>query len=530
MRKDYIKNTLNGAEAKAHSNKIDNQFYYIRAALVNPDGDRLDLSKGSMYTISLTDNLFDPFLKGEVMLYNDNNAIERTVPTPLNPQEGFTFRGDGRDVLFLEIIPLKNTKKDYKLEEDAGYNQVFSLRNLFTVIEDTDTIIEGVTYKKLKLYDLDERKLKEKNISFNSINTINFTENNSLSGVPLFNLDNEERGNNTGILMRELLKFALVQKDEDIFYTSETPQNSQASSGEINYLDFENGNSVINYASNANKKAIDDLKYIYNVHNSNLDSKDFSILKKDYFTGKYTLINSKSFFDRAYKKDSDEGGTFLLEKINISGAGSLKVNNDGSKSPKETPEFNEKSQALNVKFFNTSFDILNEKVNTKLVHEYDFKNKTFNIMQTDSNIMNAKEKFENYYVKNMKGEPKPYPSQIVTNLKKLNFNYENMYNLYGGNENVTLSTGLNKLLKSSIMTNLGIEIQIKGQMFRRSGKFITVDRDSLDPKNKFDDRFLGTYFIINVDHTFMKDDLYINRIYGVKTYYFDTIPFNENLD
>tara|TARA_R110002126_G_scaffold3364_2_gene19225 strand:+ start:2793 stop:4376 length:1584 start_codon:yes stop_codon:yes gene_type:complete len=527
MRKDYIRNNLNGAEAKAHSNKIDNQFYYIRAALVNPDGDRLDLSKGSLYNISLTDDLFDPFLKAEITLYNDNNAIERTTPTSLNTQKGFTFRGDGRDVLFLEIIPLKTTDKEYKLEESKEYNSVFSLRNLFTVIEDTDVIIDGVTYKKLKLYDLDERKLKEKNLDFNSINTIQFSENNSLSGVPLFNLDDDERANNTGILMRELLKFTLVQGDDDIFYTD---RSSQSSDGNINYIDFENGSSVINYASNAYKRAIDDLNYIYNIHNSNLDSKDFSILKKDYFTGKYTLINAKSFFDRAYNKDKDEGGTFLIEKINISGAGSLKVNNAGGKSPKNTPQFNEKSQALNVRFFNTSFDILNEKVNTKIVHEYDFKNKTFNIMQKESNIINAKEKFDNYYVKNMKGERKPFPSQITTNLKKLNFNYENIYNLYGGNSNITLSKGLNKLLKSSIITNLGIEVQLKGQMFRRAGKFITIDRDSLDPKNKFDDRFLGTYFIINVDHTFIKDDLYINRIYAVKTYYFDNLKFNENLD
>ena len=527
MRKDYIRNNLNGAEAKAHSNKIDNQFYYIRASLVNPDGDRLDLSKGSLYNISLTDDLFDPFLKAEITLYNDNNAIERTTPTSLNTQKGFTFRGDGRDVLFLEIIPLKSTDKEYKLEESKEYNSVFSLRNLFTVIEDTDVIIDGVTYKKLKLYDLDERKLKEKNLDFNSINTIQFSENNSLSGVPLFNLDDDERANNTGILMRELLKFTLVQGDDDIFYTD---RSSQSSDGNINYIDFENGSSVINYASNAYKRAIDDLNYIYNIHNSNLDSKDFSILKKDYFTGKYTLINAKSFFDRAYNKDKDEGGTFLIEKINISGAGNLKVNNAGGKSPKNTPQFNEKSQALNVRFFNTSFDILNEKVNTKIVHEYDFKNKTFNIMQKESNIINAKEKFDNYYVQNMKGERKPFPSQITTNLKKLNFNYENIYNLYGGNSNITLSKGLNKLLKSSIITNLGIEVQLKGQMFRRAGKFITIDRDSLDPKNKFDDRFLGTYFIINVDHTFIKDDLYINRIYAVKTYYFDNLKFNENLD
>ena len=117
-----------------------------------------------------------------------------------------------------------------------------------------------------------------------------------------------------------------------------------------------------------------------------------------------------------------------------------------------------------------------------------------------------------------------------TILKKLNLNYENVYNLYGGNGDITLSTGLNKLLKSSIIANIGIEVQLKGQMFRRSGKFISIDRDSLDPKNKFDDRFLGTYFIINVEHTFLKDDLYVNKIHAVKTYYFDNLLFNEDLD
>ena len=80
------------------------------------------------------------------------------------------------------------------------------------------------------------------------------------------------------------------------------------------------------------------------------------------------------------------------------------------------------------------------------------------------------------------------------------------------------------------MSNLGVEITLKGQMFRRAGKFISIDRASMDPKNKFDDRFLGTYFIINIDHNFIKDDLYINRIFAVKTYYFDNLQFNEDLD
>ena len=96
-----------------------------------------------------------------------------------------------------------------------------------------------------------------------------------------------------------------------------------------------------------------------------LDSNDFSILKKDYFTGKYTLINTKSFFDRA--NDNDQSGTYTIEKINISGSGNNKVGNQGGKSAKSTPEFNEKSQALNVRFFNTSFDILKLLIFYKII-------------------------------------------------------------------------------------------------------------------------------------------------------------------
>ena len=523
MRKDYIRNNLDNKEAKANSYKIDNQFYYIRAVLINPDGDKLNLSKSSLYNINITDNLFDPFLKAEILLYNDNHALERTVPTQISTNKGYTFRGDGRDILFLEIIPLKSTKEGYKLEENKEYNSVFSLRNLFTVIEDTDVIIEGVLYKKIKLYDLDERKLIERNVHFNSVNTIRFDDSNSLSGVPIFNLDNNERGNNTGTMLRELLKFTLNKNDGEIFHI-----NSSETSKNIEYIDFENGNTSIFYNSNSYKKAIDDLNYLYDIHNSNLDTKDFSILKKDYFTGKYTLINSKSFFDRA--NVDGKSGPFTLEKISISSSGKKNENIQGKKTAPNTPEFNEKSQASNVKFFNTSFDILNERVNTKIVHEYDNENKTFNIMQYDSNIIKSKEKFNDYYVQNMKGERNPYPSQINTNLKKLNYNYENIYNLYSNNENVRLNKGLNRLLKSTLMSNLGVEITIKGQMFRRTGKFITIDKSSYDTKNKFDDRFLGTYFLINVEHTFLRDDIYVNKLTAVKTYYFNDLQFNENLD
>ena len=129
--------------------------------------------------------------------------------------------------------------------------------------------IEGVLYKKLKLFDLDERKLSEKNVYLNSVETLNYNlKNNTLSGVPLFNLDNDERSNNTGIMIRDLLKFTLIQNDDDIFYVDPSSKSTK----DIKYIDFENGLTKINYNSNTYKKGIDDLNYLYNVHVSNIDS------------------------------------------------------------------------------------------------------------------------------------------------------------------------------------------------------------------------------------------------------------------
>jgi hypothetical protein len=65
-------------------------------------------------------------------------------------------------------------------------------------------------------------------------------------------------------------------------------------------------------------------------------------------------------------------------------------------------------------------------------------------------------------------------------------------------------------------------------MFRKSGRFFSLDRSGDYPDNKFDNKFLGIYFIINVQHEFKDDDTYLNNIIAVKTYHFDDPKFNEN--
>ena len=130
----------------------------------------------------------------------------------------------------------------------------------------------------------------------------------------------------------------------------------------------------------------------------------------------------------------------------------------------------------------------------------------------------------------MKGKDNnPYPNLIVNQMKGTNLSFDNYYSLYGENDNIRLSEGVNNLLKSSIVTNLAAEITLKGQLFRKAGKFISIERDGEYIDNLFDDKFLGIYFILNVEHNFIDDTRYNNKILAVKTYIHTDPKFNEKV-
>lgn len=183
-----------------------------------------------------------------------------------------------------------------------------------------------------------------------------------------------------------------------------------------------------------------------------------------------------------------------------------------------------------IVFFNTSADTYNEKINTKIVHSYDNNDKKFLLRQKESNIINAKDVFTTNYVSNMKGNnDSPAPSLITTQTKTSNINYQDVYSLYK-NEDVMLGKGLNELLKDGILTNMGVELKLKGQLFRRSGKFISIERAENYADNDFDKKFLGIYFILEVNTTIEDDNNYTNNIIAVKTYFFDNLNYNENVE
>lgn len=512
-----------GNNSKDNEYIINNQKYIFNLVFLNPDGSLLTLSKNNVTELSITDNAFFPFNKLTLSFVDDDNAFERLktdkAETEFNPEldilKGYRFRGDGRDFFYIEIIPIENVNDPFGVQDD-DYNKIFGFRNLYVCTQTNENIIDGKVIKTINLIDFDEKILKERKSFFSSANLIED------SNKPVYLLSNNEREVPTGTCIKNLLKDSLLIKSfEQLLDTNENG----------NTPEFEEGLSKIFYTSPADKNAFDDLMYLYNKHVSNNSSKDFSFLKKQNYTNKYTLRSVKSLYDLAYNKDDNSAGFHNDEKIIITGkSDTSSIIENTKKTPITIASFGEYSEVKNIKFFNTDSLVNSDNLVTNVLHSYNFHDKEFNLDKKNSDIQKIKEKFDEYYVSNMKGNRnKPFPNFVLNQTKSENLSFKNSYSLYGENDNIKLGENLNKLLKNAIVTNLAAEITLKGQLFRKSTKFLSIDREGEYIDNLFDDKFLGIYLIVNVEHNFINDTEYNNKILAIKTYIFNDPKFDENI-
>jgi len=520
MRPDFKYSPLLETEAKAFLYQIGSDEYYIRGIFINPNGKTVPITKQSLMEIRIKDSIYDPFTDLSICLMDTDDAFQRTVQGEGgNKIEGFTYRGDGKDLFYLEINPIRDTKdvNNINSESNISYNNVFSLRNLYACVDEKTVVIDGYRCKEITCIDSDKKKLLEKKTQTNSTYVINQEDNEETS--PTFYRDNSERSAPTGKIIRKILTDTLGRKDEDIFHNKVLTVKGEDKSVIMN---FENGASNVFYTSNADMNAFDDLNYLYEIHVSDGDENAFSYLKKDYYGGKYTLLSIDEIYKKAVRSGS--AGPYMIENLVITGATSVSEDKQDSTpvTPVGTASFNNKSIIVDCKFYNPSFELLRDQATTKVVHSYDHENKTFNMFKNESNMSGIKQKFKTIFVDPL-GENYE-PSILLSPDLDSNTNYENVYSLYGNDIITAKAFGQNKLLKNLLATNLSVELTCFGQMFRKSGRFISIDRGNNYKGNNFDNKFTGIYYILNVEHNFIGNNEYFNKIYAVKTY------FNKKID
>ena len=193
---------------------INNQKYIIKILFINPDGSLFTLSKNSLKNLEITDNVFKPFNYSSISFKDNDNSFQRLATNQediefnpeLNILKGYNFRGDGRDFVFIEMIPVETTNQPFGVQ-DEDYNKIFGYRNLYVCIGEDEKNINGEKIKTYELLDFDEKLMRERKSFFSTGNLAT-----SLSGIPNTMLSNKDREVETGTCIKNLLKDTLLAK------------------------------------------------------------------------------------------------------------------------------------------------------------------------------------------------------------------------------------------------------------------------------------------------------------------------------
>jgi len=499
--------------------QIGDMQYEFNVQLYNGDGNSIGIKYPSIVELCISDLITTFAPDGYLIFNNPLDAIEsvQSISTDVRgmPQQAFTpftFRGDGRDFLVINIKPSVNIGDSDPL--NTSDDNEYSFSYVFTVYDMQDIITDDreVKLKKLFLCDLTFQILNEKNSYFS---TAKMTDGKGKS--------NTERSAFTGQALRQLLSDVL-SKDTKLKQSFST--------------EWDLGSEKIFYSSPAGNKAIDDLYYLLDYHVSGKENDYCPALLRKSRKNVWALTPITKLFRTAYYKGSssfgDIGGTglsenFILGKPTTGDYDPLNVierNPSSSVFANNLPDY---SYIENFESASISATSNTLGVATHVVHSYDPANKTFSIDLTENNINSSYNKYKKYFVNSQKGVmgSSPSPNIFLNKTKTENKSIQHVFNP-NTNQSIRLNSGTNKIMLNSIFNNTTIAFKTRGSILREAGKFFTLERRDFANNSAFDNKMLGTYFITKVDHVF-KNGQYYNYIVGVKTYAAESMNMSNEI-
>lgn len=518
--------------------RIDDVDYKYYVYLVNGNGKYMGLTTDAIELLNIKDNLLDVAASGSCVIRNDNDVIERSN---LNIQvdqtdnyfarqpkgksdtyiDEFFFRNDCRDFLYVYIEP--ELKDIFNNEDIDTLKPNSTLFYVFSIINNKDISTGGEKFKELELIDADLEILREKNLGFSTSYLV------KNEAEDLTHKDDTERGLFTGEVIKNLIITGLDAGGA----LEKTEQNGSV----INDSLFDLGTSTLFYSSPADYNVLDDITYVDGRHTSSAYPHDPCILRKDRYNHRYTYISYKDYFKNAIFQTEDglaSGGFAHIETIYVGEDADTQVNNRKRRTPYvpyNNVTIGDFSMVNDYNFSNMSGLDTQSELITTAVHSYQTNDKQFQIDLTNNNVTRSMNDYYDFFVRGEKEKPLFVGENLNTNtflnqLRKNNINIKNDFSINDKEPDQRLGLGRNSFLKNAIFLNNALSLELKGLTFRSSGKFFSFERKAGVYDSKYDDKVFGTYFIVEVEHTFKKNS-YTNSLIGVKTYLFENPDITE---
>jgi len=502
----------------------DNTFVFN--VFLNNGSSRVGIKFAAIEELNIVDDLRYFYVYGTMTINYNEDVLESFEGTggSIKEVEPYVFRGDGRDILEIDIMPQLKEQQCMEIYSTESEKKKYNIKHTCSIYKYED-LTEGAGKKKRKFYfwDRDYQILNELNINYSTADKFKnnksfFKSNNSSTTVSKSNTDVSAY---TGDAIEDIFRHSLVDKSKLKF-----------SKGM-----WEKGSTKICYYAPGINKAVDDLNYVLAFHVS--DKNNFNLpclLKKERYTEKYNLTPLNKFYKGGVNFGSILGGSTISSGPEIIDDFII-----GKVDPDPTDIKTPMSRGLN-EIVPTDYNLIEDYTFTKMdanelqsymtshvVHGLDPRG-FFNSSLKPGNLNSLTDVYDKAFVKgNSANQGKPANSNLTSNnLRKTFNNVNHTYVPYALDESQTRSFGVNRAMLNIFFKNTSITFKVRGNTLRQTGKFFTINRTDGNVSKSHDNTILGKYMITYLRHEF-KNGKYQNTILGTKPYSYDKQTFTETV-
>jgi len=500
----------NSLDQKHFYAKYGNEEYYFYMSLYNNEKYLMFLQRNSVVYLEINDNIFNPFHSATLIIANDQNVIEKS-PNP------YVFLGNGRDVLDVEIIPIRNGNFDKDSKDEKGKEHL-GLKFSFVVIECTDILHNNTVCKKLELVEYAQYMLAE-----NICNIFGITK--AGGGGSNYMETNGGNAKSTGDVIKSIL-FAVYNEGKEtdsLFYIDELTKSKV----------FEYDPSVtVSISPHGNTSYMEVLNYVLSFHSF---EKSPCVLQFDRHQKAFQLISLKTLFIN-HKK-------YTIETLRFPSPTQTEYDpNNPNQEKKENPAiiweiFPITFEESKINQFYVSSPTTKYNVNLSGNSGVISNSRSYKSMVFNTTALNSESFMKDFYELFVK----PFDNQFFKEgNQKYNLfpnfypnpNKKNNYNSLKGNLSPEMDEKkfLNQKMSSLLYLNNVYQFKLLGKTHRKSLSFVDVVK-SAENKNgkyeatKWDMNNLGRHLITKVKHIFTFNT-YTNEIETIKPYRF--VDGNEN--
>ena len=477
---------------KTNIAKINDIEYMFDIILANNNNDFVPLSQSSVRMLSISDNVFEPFVDAEMVIDNSLNALQRGFKTSDGriTEASFDFNLYDTDYIFVKLTPIL-----YAGQNEGDINdEVWTLQYTFAIVdmEDIPSDDPEKKFKRLFLHERDKDIMLRKTSNFSTSKYVTST-------IKPYLRDNEDNMVKTGFALKSMIKEALTDAEID--------------------PDWDDGKNDIFYTSPISQTYYDDLLYLYNSHQSAIDS-DFCILQKSRFRDIWKLNRFSDIVSKALNQtDKTKSGELQSETFIIAEGGSTATIPKSRRVPtnygiNNNMFFGDLSKLEDYRMVEISNYDASESIKTTIAHSYDFNDGKFRIEHYD--LVDTQTYFTDNYATKLN---KPlFKNSTIFKTDTYRLQNRNVAHTYGSlhkAENTLEFLSRNKVLQSAYSLNLALEFTTIGMTHRQAGTFFSIQRENDYVPSEYENKLQGQWFCMSVQHSFIGES-YTNSIVGVK--------------